>query len=77
MPSLLQIMELNKQGWVLYYSDSCGYCHSVKKKVGPIKWMAMSKIECTKNACPPDVLGYPTWKNKYSGDTWSGGGVFR
>lgn len=77
MPSLIQIADLNKQGWVLYYSNRCGYCHAVKKRVGRVKWAAMNKVECSKGGCPRDITGYPTWRNSKTGALWSGEGVFR
>lgn len=76
-PSILEIIRLNKQGWVLYYADYCGHCKKIKSSVGPIKWGIMAKKECTSNTCPVDISGYPTWKNSISGQLWSGAGIFR
>jgi hypothetical protein len=76
-PSNSEIFSINKQGWVLYYVDYCGYCKNIKKDLGPIKWAFMEKVECTKNKCPVDIKSYPTWKNSITGQLWDGYGVFR
>jgi len=76
-PSNSDIISLNKKGWVLYYADFCGFCKDVKENMGPIKWGLMNKVECTGNKCPVDIDGYPTWKNTYTGQHWTGEGVFR
>lgn len=77
MPSLTQIVEMNKRGWVLYYSKDCRYCHDVKRNMGPIKWAVMNKIECSNRKCPANINKYPTWYNSKTGATSSGVGVFR
>ena len=79
MPTLPQIVKLNRDGWVLYHRPSCPYCVEVKKRVGIIKWAAMNKINIEHQRMPAAIAGrgVPTWYNAKTKKIWDGGGVFR
>jgi len=77
MVSLKKIVEINREGWVLFHSNSCGYCLEIKKNLGIIKWTAINKRECSNIICPPQITSFPTWLNTRTKKTWSGAGVFR
>lgn len=79
MVSVALIKKLNAEGWILYYAAWCGHCKALKKRLGPIKWALLNKVDCanTKNQCPADIPGYPTWKNMLTNALWNGEPTFR
>jgi hypothetical protein len=77
MVRVVDIISINRAGWILLHLKSCQYCVDVRKKVGVIKWKLMNKQECSTGGCPTSVNSYPTWYNIDTGETWDGVGVFR
>ena len=71
------ILKLNSDGWVLYYSSTCPHCVELQKNLPPKIWKKMAKVDCLTGNCPPEVKSVPTWINKYTGQQWDGVGVFR
>jgi hypothetical protein len=70
-PNLAHIKStLDAQGWDLYASDGCSWCHKQVEALGGgysrLKWCGAA------NSCPADITGFPTWRNARTGETMSG-----
>lgn len=73
--SASNIRKLAADGWVFYYSPTCGFCEKQINEVGASKlsWMPMVNCETNPSKCDEKgIKAFPTWLNEKTGQVYEG-----
>lgn len=69
------IVNLSKDGWVLYHIPGCQHCEQQLSDIG-WKTVFLKNINCKENKIQcsvENISAYPTWKNSKTGQIHMGG----
>ena len=69
------IRKLSNDGWVFYYSPSCGYCVTQIAHIGSAKLSWMPTVNCVDDPVKCKEKGidaFPTWLNEKKGKIHTG-----
>ena len=63
------LRKTKTDGWVLYYTKSCGHCINQINELGWGGLWFINAVDCTSanTIKPPDITAFPTWKNTVTG----------
>jgi hypothetical protein len=70
------IRTLRDEGWVFYYSPTCGFCVTQIADVGARKFSWMPMVNCAENPAlckEKEIEAFPTWLNEKTGQVHMGG----
>lgn len=60
-------LNLSNNGWVVYYSDNCGYCGLEMEEFGN-SWKYLNSVNVSEHGLPEGMAGVPTWFNYNTGE---------
>lgn len=72
--STTDLRKVRSDGWVLYYTKTCGHCIDQIDGLGWGGLWFLNSTDCTSAGAvrPPDITAFPSWKNMVTGKVYMG-----